>query len=540
MLTSLPRHLFCSENFAERIADIIVVGGGIAGLTAALECSKNNKVMLIIKNDFNDCNTYYAQGGIAAALTPPDSPYSHFYDTLAAGNFFNNEKTLKILTEEAAEAVKYLESAGANFDKNHKGFCLAMEGGHSHRRILRIKGDSTGMGIIEALNNKVLQSKNICIHKNTFLIDILTNNNIAQGVLVKHKNNLFKLYSKAVIIASGGFSTIFSSTTNSQNITGDGIAAAFRAGAEVANLEFIQFHPTTFYDPESSGFLISEAVRGEGGILRNIKGEKFLEKYHKDAELAPRDIVSRAIFSEMNFTNSSHVYLDASHLDNNFLQNRFPQIYTRCMESGLNMSEEWIPVAPAAHYTIGGIAVDQFGATNIPRLFSVGEAAFTGVHGANRLASNSLLEGAVFGKKAAQAACSYSSIKEASPPPEAELFSNNTNKVGTGINNKNIKSLTSELKKYNSQYLGLIRSEEEIVMLLEKILENPFLLEAELFCEKTWELQNMLLLSYLTAYSALQRKESRGVHYRNDYHQERKEKINNYLCKKGFREVLLS
>jgi L-aspartate oxidase len=532
MLINFPRYLFEANRNIQGEIDVIIVGGGIAGLTAAIKCSSNNKkVLLLMKGNYNDCNTYYAQGGIAAAINESDNPKEHFFDTLKAGNFFNDKKNLQILTSEAKNGINFLIENGVKFDKNEKEYFLAMEGGHSLRRILRINGDFTGKEIISSLKDSVSKNENVIIEKNTFLIDLITNENKVKGIVYKKNNNVFTIKSRAVIIASGGYGAIFSKTTNPDVTTGDGIAAAFRAGARLTDLEFIQFHPTAFYHSKAPGFLISEAVRGEGGILKNNEGKTFMSEYHEDAELAPRDVVSRAIYSEMIKSDSENVFLDVSHLSKKFLKNRFPQIYQCCMECGINISKQKIPVSPAAHYTIGGIKADTNGATNLDGLYAVGEAACTGVHGANRLASNSLLEGVVFGIRTGKTVLDYISC-EAIENCNIRLYKEKN--INTYKFNENY---INPVKKDNSKYLGMIRTEEGLVKLINSIINNPILTRTGYNDKKVWELQNILLLSYLSAKSALKRTESRGVHYRKDSKNKNETELHYVIDRQGVKEA---
>ncbi|SMB92385.1 L-aspartate oxidase [Desulfonispora thiosulfatigenes DSM 11270] len=537
-LEKIPRFLYSPKVFMEEETNIIIVGGGIAGLTTALNCSSDKKVLLVMECDFNDCNTYHAQGGIAAALTEIDSPTNHFNDTNKAGGYFCNEDSLKILTSEAPQAINFLIKNGVNFDKDQQGFCLAREGGHGLRRILRIDGDSTGRGLIDALKQKVLECKNIKVVQNSFMVDILTKDNYVQGIILENNKKMHVVYSNVVILASGGLGSIYSHNTNPEHITGDGIAAAFRAGALLSDMEFVQFHPTALKHPKAPRLLISEAVRGEGAILRNPGGERFMPKYHEEAELTSRDIVARAIFAEMSRLNIDNVFLDITHKSKEFLQKRFPKIYNFCLDYDIDMSKDWIPVVPAVHYTIGGIKTNLDGETNINGLYAVGEVACTGVHGANRLASNSLLEGVIFGKRVGESASQYCNKKNF-------IKSNYRTIIPKQVMNNNVKLFDESflntqllvLKQMNQKYLGLIRTEEGLLKLLDLLTVNPLIYKYGFTNKKIWKFQNMLLVSYLSAYSSLKRKESRGVHYRSDYPLISNEKVHYDLQRRGIKEV---
>ncbi|MGM0379775.1 MAG: L-aspartate oxidase [Bacillota bacterium] len=378
--------------------DIIIIGTGIAGLYTALTLKDTYNIMLVTKDKIYESNSQYAQGGIAAALDESDFE-SHVKDTLSAGSYYNDEEAVNILVKEARENIVNLVDFGVNFDtKNDGNFLKTKEGGHSSSRILHYK-DSTGKEIIRALSQKVKQKKNIHIFENTFAIDLLKSNEKVNGVVFEDKKGIFYVKSKRVVIACGGIGKLFKNSTNSLIATGDGIAMALNAGANVLDMEFIQFHPTALNIDESRTFLISEALRGEGAVLRNKDGNRFMEKYHELKELAPRDIVSQSIYKEMKKTDESGVYLDITHKDEDYVKNRFPGIYSHCLEHGIDITKEYIPVKPVQHYLMGGIDVDLSGQTSLKNLHACGEVARTGVHGANRLASNSLLEAIVLGNR---------------------------------------------------------------------------------------------------------------------------------------------
>ncbi|MBU1322843.1 L-aspartate oxidase [Patescibacteria group bacterium] len=360
----------------------IIIGSGLAGLTCALTLEKSGSVLLISKSRLVDCATNLAQGGIAAAMTDEDSFSSHIQDTLVAGGFHNNQRMVKIMVREAPEAIKWLQQQGVIFDKNP-----GLEAAHSYRRIMRIS-DFSGRAVEKALLKKIKQNKNIKVLENCFVIDLVVENKKCIGV--KTSKNI---YGGKIILATGGLGQIFSYTTNPKVATGDGLAMAYRAGCQVVDLEFIQFHPTALKDKSSPLFLLSESLRGEGAYLVNTKGKRFI------SELAPRDILARAIVKEQG---NGEVYLDIRHRREKFIKKRFPNIYRELKKRGFNLAGEKIPITPAAHYSCGGVKVDSYGRTNIKNLFAFGEVACTGVHGANRLASNSLLEAVVFPRRLAQ------------------------------------------------------------------------------------------------------------------------------------------
>ena len=397
--------------------DLLIIGGGIAGLTAALQASKSCNVILLTKGKIGETATEKAQGGIAAAIDKiKDSTQFHFEDTLEAGAGLCDEAAVRVLVTEGVDRVKELIELGAQFDHAETeaggGFALALEGAHKRRRILHA-GDETGAEIERTLGHRVVSEKKVAIHQQMMGIDLLLDHGRCYGatVLDLKSGTVINYLAKAVLLATGGVCQTYLYTTNPSFATGDGVAMAYRAGAAVTDLEFVQFHPTSlvqFKEFEDivalPQFLISEAVRGEGGILLNNKGERFMEKYHDQLELAPRDIVSRAIFEEMKQGGTDHVFLSLKGIDPEKIRQRFPMIYKTCLERGLDITKDNIPVAPAAHYFMGGIKTDLDAKTNIPGLYAAGECASTGVHGANRLASNSLLEGTVFGYRAAVSA----------------------------------------------------------------------------------------------------------------------------------------
>lgn len=493
--------------------DLIIIGSGIAGLIAAYYAPEKFKIALFSKSKLEESNTYYAQGGIAVALNKDDSPELHFKDTLNAGAGFNEEKIVKIVVEEGIERVKDLIKIGVKFDRNN-GLSFTREAAHSRRRIIHAHGDATGYEIATVLIRVIKERKNIDIYENHMLLDILTNEDIAIGAtfLDTQQEKIKVFLSKFLILATGGAGQLYLHTTNPLTATGDGIASAYRAGARVMDLEFYQFHPTSLDVDSQQRFLISEAVRGEGAFLLNSYGERFMLNYHPLAELAPRDIVTRAIFLEMLETQKK-IYLDLRPIGDKKIIDRFPNIYKKCLEYGIDITKSLIPVSPAAHYLMGGVETDEFGRTNIKNLYACGEVACTGLHGANRLASNSLLEGLVFGKRCIE---TIVNDENSSNYQKLKKFNKSSNKVEYSLDE--IKNKISYLKKIMWEKIGILRDEKNLIEAKNEI-ENLLISFQNIFVQnkKFFELKNMLLVSSLMVKSAILRKESRGSHFRIDY-----------------------
>lgn len=496
--------------------DAVIIGSGIAGVYTALQMDANVKVAIVTKETLDISNSVLAQGGIAVSLDKGDSPKLHFQDTLYAGAGLCDDETVWALVNEAAENIETLCRYGVNFDRteNHQ-LAFTREAAHSKNRIIHT-GDATGKEVCDTLIHEVLKCDNVQICERTFAVDILTDDKTCRGLLVYDEDaGTFKyMATDFVVCASGGYGQLYNYTTNPSVATGDGAVIAYRAGCELMDLEFVQFHPTVLYHPDNRSFLISEAVRGEGAILVNSLGERFMPNYHPMAELAPRDVVSRAIFQEIQRTDFPHVYLDISHKSPDFLRNRFPTIYKTCMKYGIDITADKIPVAPAEHYCMGGIKTDVHGRTNIKGFYACGEAACNGIHGANRLASNSLLEGLVFGKRIALEANQkvLDKNRENNPPPSRVEYSELSGEPMKG------EDLKTKLRKLMTKNVGIIRNEKKLTEALQHIIQMQ-----DKICDKMyikpehWELANMLTLSELVVKSALLRKESRGAHYRTDY-----------------------
>lgn len=519
------RDVFCSgrylvsfdtKNLPCEFYDVVIIGSGIAGVYTALSIPRQAKVLIITKETIEINNSVLAQGGIAVSLDQHDSPALHFKDTIYAGAGLCNETSVKALVNEAAENIATLCLYGVNFDRDEdRRLSLTREGAHSRNRIIHT-GDATGKEVCDTLVRAVSDLENVTIKECTYAIDILTEDNVCKGVLVTDTEaGEFKAYYAPVVVcASGGYGRLYSNTTNPEVATGDGAVMAYRAGAELMDLEFVQFHPTVLFHPENNNFLISEAVRGEGALLKNINGERFMPKYHHMGELAPRDVVSRAIFSEMQKTGCKHVYLDITHKDRKYLENRFPTIFKTCLSYGIDMSKDYIPVAPSQHYSMGGIRTDEWGRTRIKGFYAVGEAACNGIHGANRLASNSLLEGLVFGRRIGNLIKeNFEEIKNQSGiKPELSYNNNCKDKEFDAV------ELRQELQKLMNHNVGIIRSRESLVMAMETIKKmwddvcgiNP----ANIAMMET---KNMIFLAGMVIKAALMREESRGAHYRTDF-----------------------
>ena len=479
--------------------DLLVVGAGIAGLGAAIEAFPKQKVTLLYK-DHLDNTTALAQGGIAAAIGKDDSAQQHFKDTLYAGAGLCNPLMVSILVKEGITAVEDLLKKGVRFDCKDGKPALTREGAHSQNRILHL-GDSTGKEIRRALES-IIEKSPVMIKQNTLILKLIVKNNRCQGAVVydRTRQHQYIICAKNTILATGGYVQIYKNNTNPSGISGDGIALAKKAGAKIQDMEFVQFHPTTLYGSSlnSSLFLISEAVRGEGAVLLNINKERFMPDYHPLAELAPRDIVTRAIVEEMHKTNTPFVYLDARSIRLN-LEERFPSITKECRRLKINISRELIPVAPAAHYANGGVTTDAFGQSSIRHLYACGECAATEVHGANRLASNSLLEGLVFGKRAA-----IHSLK-------------NEHKLDVPVEQKELNfiyeinaPIRRHIQETTWQNAGIIRNKQNLLIAWRKLNDIE---------RKTLDLSTDHLLdcALMTVQTALRRKESRGCHFRTDY-----------------------
>lgn len=496
--------------------DYLVVGSGIAGLYAALKASKHGNVIMLTKKKVEDSNTEKAQGGIAAAIDhSKDSPYLHFEDTIEAGAGLCDRDAVEVLVKEGPDRIWELINLGTNFDRIDNELALTREGAHSRRRILHARGDATGEEIRRALARQVLQEKLVQTLEDHFVVDLITKGGRCYGVIAWDAQKCeYKFFaSKVMVLATGGVGQLYKNTTNPYVATGDGLAMAYRAGAEVMDMEFVQFHPTGLYLANAPRFLISEAVRGEGAVLRTASGERFMPKYHAQAELAPRDVVARAIIKEMEISGTNHVYLDLTHLGKENIASRFPNITQTCAKYGLDIINEMIPVAPAAHYMMGGVKTNLNGETNLKGLYSCGEAACLGVHGANRLASNSLLDGLVFGERIVQ--------HSRSRLVDFEFLED------FNINNHNLcdkadydpKKIRTMIQEIMWEKVGIVREQEELQAALEQLRDLSYIFKDNVLTIEMLEVKNMLAAGMLITEGALLRTESRGGHYRRDYPQ---------------------
>ena len=510
--------------------DFLVIGSGIAGLSFALRASEYGLVTIITKKDDKESNTNYAQGGIASVLGKNDSFDSHIEDTINAGAGLCHEEAVNFMVKRGPEAIGELLKSGVSFSKNKKqSLDLIREGGHSKERIVHAH-DYTGREIERALLDRAKNIENIKILENHVAIDLITEHQTASrdfsmgihcwgAYAYDIKENRVKVISARVtLLSTGGCGQVYLHTTNPTIATGDGVAMAYRAGASIANMEFMQFHPTSLYKEGSDAFLISEAARGFGAVLRDKQGNAFMKSYHKNAELAPRDVVARAIDREMKRSGEPCVYLDLTHKNAELIKNRFPNIYNRCLDFQLDITHEWIPVVPAAHYMCGGVVVDLSGSTTIKGLFACGEVAFTGVHGANRLASNSLLEAVVFTEPALEQSRKY--MKNASVEIPQILPWNldgtfNQDEWVFIVHDRHV------IREVMWDYVGIVRSDFRLGRALRRL--DVIASEVEEFYKKTVvtndliELRNIATVAQLIVRSALSRKESRGLHYNTDY-----------------------
>jgi len=513
-----------------RNVDFLVVGSGIAGLSFALKAAKHGKVLIVTKANEDESNTKYAQGGVAVVVDKKEDSFEkHINDTLISGDGLCDIEVVEAVVKEGPERIREIIDYGTNFDKTNEGFYdLAKEGGHSEFRVLHYK-DITGFEIERSLLEEIHKNPNIEILTHYFAVDVITQHHLGDYVnkasdditcygiyaLDTHTNTVDKILSKVTVMASGGAGHIYSITTNPTIATGDGIAMVYRAKGKVRNMEFIQFHPTALYNPgEYPSFLISEAVRGFGGVLKRTNGEEFMQEYDPRKSLAPRDIVARAIDAEIKKSGEDYVYLDIRHRNKKDILAHFPNIYAKCLEIGIDMTKDMIPVAPACHYMCGGIMVDHVG---ILRLYACGECSSTGLHGANRLASNSLLEALVFAHRIYEDAikqCENNVIPTEIPDWDEK---------GVQLSNEDILVTHNvrEMQKLMNDYVGIVRSDFR----LERAMRRLGLLyeETETFYKKTklsvklCELRNLIQVSYLVVKSAMVRKESRGLHYTTDY-----------------------
>jgi len=511
--------------------DTLIIGGGAAGLSLALRLADDCRVAIITKGPSKDGSTYFAQGGVSAVLSETDSYESHIADTLKVGGGLSDLETIKFTVEHGPENIRWLQELGVPFSRDviHSGnpkLHLTREGGHTHRRVVHA-ADATGKAMSDTLENHARQHDNITFYEHHLAVDLITtekqgyiesdNTCIGAYVLNKETNRVETFAARSVVLATGGASKVYLYTSNPDGSTGDGIAMAWRAGCSVSNMEFNQFHPTCLYHPEAKSFLISEAVRGEGGKLLLPDGKQFMHKFDERGELAPRDIVARAIDHEMKRLGVPCIYLDISHRSAAFIASHFPTIFQRCKKYGIDITKEPIPVVPAAHYTCGGVNTDLRGKTDISNLYAIGETAHTGLHGSNRLASNSLLECLVFAQSAAKDI--LSSISE--PYKNHEISNWDESRVTDSDEDVVISHNWDELRRFMWDYVGIVRTNKR----LERAMHRASLLQQEIdeyysnfrISNDLIELRNLTVVAELIIRSAMKRKESRGLHFSLDY-----------------------
>lgn len=483
--------------------DYIVVGSGIAGLTTALSLGRTGHVMILTKAKQEESNSWRAQGGIAAAVGEDDSPELHQEDTLRTGVDLCNVESVNVLVQMGPNTIQKLSEWGTRFDRSDDGWSLGREGSHSVSRILHVAGDSTGAGITSSLLEKVHEQANIQLHTHTVVQELMVKDGVCRGVVIMdaHRNQQIIVARKGVVLATGGCGQLFRYTTNDLVTTGDGFALAYQAGAQLMDMEFVQFHPTALAVEQNPMFLVSEAVRGEGAFLVNDAGELFMERYHDWKDLAPRDVVSRAIYTEMQMGRS--VYLNATSIGTKFPE-RFPKIFAQCVKHGIDPRVDFIPVTPAAHFIMGGVRTDLEGRTNVERLFACGEVACTGVHGANRLASNSLLEGAVFAQRVADTISVLPNLdhKDIVLPEFVRICTEPVQE----------EDWKNEIREIMWDHCGIVRNKERLQAGLVRIRQLYDKIDRGFF-----ECRNMLMTAQVILESALAREESRGGHYREDF-----------------------
>ncbi len=514
----LPRRYlvgFDPRDLAHHFTDVLIIGGGVAGLRAALGIDEPHRVLVVTKDEVRESNSTYAQGGIAGVMAPEDRFADHIADTLAAGKGLCDTTVVEQIVREAPQRIGELIAWGTEFDRVDGEVALTREGGHSYPRIVHALGDATGREVMRAIIGRARARPNLRIWQNSFTIDLLTHEGRCRGAIVwDRRRGPSLVWARATVLATGGAGQLFRETTNPPIATGDGHAVAFRAGAELRDMEFMQFHPTVLYIAGSSRHLLTEALRGEGAYLRDRNGHRFMPEYHPDAELAPRDDVSKAITAQMAKTQHPNVYLDLSHLDAKYVVERFPGIAELCRSFDLDITRDPIPVRPGAHYMVGGVTVDLDGRTNLPGLWAAGEVTSSGLHGANRLASNSLLEGLVHGARAAEDIVrtlngspnplEIPPIAAAVPPPLREPL--------------DIADIRNSLRSLMWRSVGISRDAKGLIEAAEQVDRwCRYVLTPGFDDPAGWTLQNMLIVSRLMITAALQREESRGVHSRTDF-----------------------
>lgn len=505
--------------------DVLVIGAGVAGLRVAIEIGlRGYQVLVLAKDQAWESSTAYAQGGVAVALGEDDEIVFHYQDTIAAGDGLCDPGAVKILVNEGPEKIQELIQWGAEFDREGGNLLFTREAAHRRSRVIHAHGDATGKEIARVLLRKAQTIPSIKFRDFAFTVDLWMEEEKCRGAYIidiKEERGI-AIKAQAVILATGGLGQIYLETTNPRVSTGDGVAIAYRAGAELMDMEFVQFHPTTLYLPNGSCFLITEAVRGEGGVLRNSRGEQFMARYHPLADLAPRDIVSRVILEEMQQTGGKEVCLDLTALDSHYLQKRFPTIYKTCLDYKIDISRDLIPVRPSAHYAMGGVRTDYWGRTGRENLYACGEVAGTGLHGANRLASNSLLEGVVFGARAGKAVLEtltskpFANLGEKTERSRLESTGDSA-KIGRPRYPDVLEGTRQQLRRLMWDKVGIIRSRDTLEKALEQMHAWGYLEEEPFFTREELEVRNMFIVARTITQSALEREESRGTHYRKDF-----------------------